>query len=72
MTRPKHRTLNSFLLTYIVWLNIALLKFTHMNIKAFELYLIVFFFFFRYRGRKRFVSEGDGGHIKPEALHYRD
>ncbi|XP_055312032.1 programmed cell death protein 4 [Sitodiplosis mosellana] len=24
------------------------------------------------RGRKRFVSEGDGGHIKPEMLHYRD
>lgn len=24
------------------------------------------------RGRKRFVSEGDGGHIKPETLHYRD
>jgi len=24
------------------------------------------------RGRKRFVSEGDGGHIKPEILKYRD
>jgi len=24
------------------------------------------------RGRKRFVSEGDGGHIKPETFTYRD
>lgn len=30
------------------------------------------FFLFNYRGRKRFVSEGDGGHIKPEMLNYRD
>lgn len=36
---------------------------------------ILFFFsfiLFLNRGRKRFVSEGDGGHIKPETLHYRD
>lgn len=30
------------------------------------------FFLSFYRGRKRFVSEGDGGHIKPETLNYRD
>lgn len=25
-----------------------------------------------FRGRKRFVSEGDGGHIKPEIITFRN
>lgn len=32
----------------------------------------MYFYFSIHRGRKRFVSEGDGGHIKPEAVKYRD
>lgn len=32
-----------------------------------NLYLFTCFFPFHYRGRKRFVSEGDGGRLKPES-----
>lgn len=74
---------NLVIVFYLYWMRVFFFSCVFDNfrfvtlLKSFDyfypnLHHWMFSIVFIYRGRKRFVSEGDGGHIKPETLTYRD